>query len=148
MACAASDVPAIAPRTLPTPHAFWRRSEELRVKLPIDRSINFPWSIYMTTLTSIALSGMQAASTRLDVSAHNVANVQTPNFHRQVVHQQSVQSQETAGVVTTVGKAAEVGADLAADMVEQMSASYSYKANLHTIQTQEQMTGSLLDLKA
>jgi flagellar hook protein FlgE len=99
----------------------------------------------MNTISSIAVSGVQAASTRLDVSAHNIANAQTPNFHRQVVHQQS---QETAGVMTSVGKADEVGPDVAADLVEQMQASYSYKANLRTIQTQEQMVGSILDVKA
>ena len=99
----------------------------------------------MNTISSIAVSGVQAASTRLDVSAHNIANAQTPNFHRQVVHQQS---QETAGVMTSVGKADEVGPDVAADLVEQMQASYSYKANLRTIQTQEQMLGSILDVKA
>jgi flagellar hook protein FlgE len=99
----------------------------------------------MNTISSIAVSGAQAASTRLDVAAHNIANAQTPDFKRQVVHQAS---QETAGVVTTVGKSEEIGADLAADLVEQMSASYAYKANLRTIQTQDQMMGSLLDVKA
>jgi flagellar hook protein FlgE len=99
----------------------------------------------MNTISSIAVSGVNAASTRLDVAAHNVANAHTPGFQRQVVHQQS---QEKAGVMTTVGKADEIGADLAADMVAQMQASYSYKANLKTIQVQEQMLGSLLDVKA
>lgn len=99
----------------------------------------------MNTISSIAVSGAHAASTRMDVAAHNVANAQTPNFHRQVVHQQS---QETAGVVTSVGKAEEIGADLAAELIAQIAASYAYKANLKTIQTQDQMMGSLLDLKA
>lgn len=98
----------------------------------------------MNTISSIAVSGIHAAATRLDVSAHNVANDQTPGFRRQVVHQ----SQETAGVVASVGKADEIGTDLAAEMVEQAAASYTYKANLKTIQTQDQLTGSLLDLKA
>jgi flagellar hook protein FlgE len=99
----------------------------------------------MNAISSIAVSGVHAASTRLDVAAHNIANAQTPGFQRQVVHQQS---QETAGVLTSVGKSEEVGPDLAADLVEQMEASYTYKANLRTIQTQEQMVGSLLDVKA
>jgi flagellar hook protein FlgE len=99
----------------------------------------------MSAISSIAASGVQAASTRIDVAAHNVANAQTPGFHRQKVHQRS---QEMAGVVSSVGQAQEVGPDLAADLVEQKSASYQYKANLKTIQTQDQMMGSLLDLKA
>jgi flagellar hook protein FlgE len=99
----------------------------------------------MSTISSIAVSGVQAASTRMDVAAHNIANAQTPGFQRQQVQ---ARSQETAGVVTTVGKAQEVGADLAADLVEQKAASYQYRANLKTIQTEDQMMGSLLDLKA
>lgn len=98
----------------------------------------------MNTISSIAVSGVQAASTRLNVSAHNVANANTPDFQKQVVRQ----SQETAGVVTTIGKSDEVGVDLAAELVEQQAASYDYKANLRAIRTQEEMMGSLLDIKA
>ncbi len=99
----------------------------------------------MSAISSIAVSGVQAASARMDAAAHNIANAQTPGFHRQQVH---ARSQETAGVMTTVGQADEVGPDLARDLVEQKAASYQYKANLKTIQTADQMMGSLLDLKA
>ena len=99
----------------------------------------------MNAISSIALSGVQAASTRMDAAAHNIANTQTPGFKRQTVQQQS---QESGGVLTTLGKAEEVGPELAADLVDQKVASYNYKANLRTIQTQDQMLGSLLDLKA
>lgn len=98
----------------------------------------------MNTISSIAVSGVQAASTRLNVSAHNVANANTPDFRKQVVQQ----SQEAAGVVTTIGKAEEVGVDLAAELVAQQAASYDFKANLRTLRTQEEMMGSLLDIKA
>jgi flagellar hook protein FlgE len=37
---------------------------------------------------------------------------------------------------------------LAEDVVQQMSASYSFKANLLTLKTHDSMLGSLLDLKA
>ncbi len=99
----------------------------------------------MNTISSIALSGVQAASTRMDAAAHNIANAQTQGFHREVVKQQT---QETAGVVTSVGQASEVGADLATDLIEQKQASYQYKANLKTIEVQNQMLGSVLDVKA
>jgi flagellar hook protein FlgE len=99
----------------------------------------------MSTISSIAVSGVQAASTRMDASAHNIANAQTPGFQRQQVQ---LRSQETAGVVASVGKAQELGSDLAADLVEQKAASYQYRANLQTIQTEDQMMGSLLDVKA
>ena len=50
--------------------------------------------------------------------------------------------------MTSVGKAEEVGPELATDLVEQKAASYQYRANLKTIQTEDQMMGSLLDVKA
>lgn len=105
----------------------------------------------MNAILSTSLSGMQAATTRLDVSAHNIANAQTPDFRREVVQQQTLGTglaQEQPGVVTTIGKSEEIGADLAADLVEQMQASYSYKANLRSIRTQDEMMGSLLDVHA
>jgi flagellar hook protein FlgE len=80
----------------------------------------------------------------MDAAAHNIANVQTPHFQRQEVRQ----SQEASGVMTTVGQSPEIGPDLAKDLVEQKSASYQYKANLRTVQTEDQMLGSLLDVKA
>ena len=96
-------------------------------------------------VSSIALSGVQAASTRLDAAANNIANSQTPGFRRDQVAQQT---QESEGVLTVVGKAQEVGADLAADLVEQMQATYAFRANLRTIEAEQRMTGSLLDIQA
>lgn len=100
---------------------------------------------------STALSGLSAASTRLDSAAHNIANAQTTDFRREVVKQQTVgtgQGQEQPGVVVSIGKASEIGADLAADLVEQMQASATYKANLQSICTQSELMGSLLDVRA
>jgi len=96
-------------------------------------------------VTSIALSGMQAASTRLDAAANNIANSQTPGFRRDQVVQQT---QEQEGVLTVVGKAQEVGPALAADIVEQMQATYAFRANLRTIEAEKRMSGSLLDIQA
>src|SRR5579875_1707580 len=39
---------------------------------------------------NISLSGMKAAQVALDVTGHNIANVNTPNFKRQIVDLQSV----------------------------------------------------------
>ncbi|MNV91859.1 hypothetical protein D3C71_1864010 [compost metagenome] len=40
------------------------------------------------------------------------------------------------------------GVALEQEAVEQMSATYAFKANLQTIKTQDEMMGSLLDVKA
>lgn len=99
----------------------------------------------MNITSTTALTGVQAASLRMESAAHNIANANTPNFQRQVV---TMQTQESAGVLTTTGKAEEIGAALAADLVEQMDAAAAYRANLRMIQADQQTTGSLLDLKA
>jgi len=41
-----------------------------------------PKYLIMTSLSSIALSGMNAAQTQLNASAHNVANLNTQGFLR------------------------------------------------------------------
>jgi flagellar hook protein FlgE len=99
----------------------------------------------MNSLSSIALSGMNAAMHRLGGSARNIANEMTPGFRRQAVLQEA---QPAGGVVVTISQASEPGHDLARDIVEQMVASYSFKANLGVIRTQDEMIGSLLDLHA
>ena len=99
----------------------------------------------MNSITSIAISGMNAATTRLGVSAHNVANAQTPAFRRQQVLQQT---QAGGGVSTSVTQAEAPGSDLATDAVDQMTALYSFKANLRSVQVEHEMLGSLLDIRA
>jgi flagellar hook protein FlgE len=108
--------------------------------LPADKQPNA-----MNTLSSIAISGMNAATARLGVSAHNVAHAVTPVFRRQEVLQQS---QPGGGVTTQVTQASTPGHNLAADLVQQKVALYSFKANLRTVQVEHEMLGSLLDLKA
>jgi flagellar hook protein FlgE len=99
----------------------------------------------MNSLSATALSGMNAAMLRLGSAAHNVANGLTPDFRRQVVQQAALPE---GGVVVSIGRAPEPGHELARDIVEQMAASYSFKANLGVIRTQDEMLGSLLDLRA
>jgi flagellar hook protein FlgE len=99
----------------------------------------------MNSVPSIALSGLAAATLRLDVSAHNIANDQTPGYRRQFVLQDS---QPGGGVVSSVGRAVDPGTNLAQDLVEQMVASYEFKANLRVVRTHDNMLGSLLDLHA
>ncbi|TAF86451.1 MAG: hypothetical protein EAZ54_01605, partial [Curvibacter sp.] len=51
----------------------------------------------MNSISSIALSGLNAAQTSLNASAHNVANLATEGFKRQ----ETVQSAQSGGGVTT-----------------------------------------------
>lgn len=99
----------------------------------------------MNSIASIALSGMNAASTTLATSAHNIANAQTPGFRRQLATQTA---QPEGGVSVSLTQAAEPGESLAEDVVQQIAARYSFEANVLTLKTQDRMLGSLLDTTA
>ena len=99
----------------------------------------------MNSIASIALSGMNAAQWSLNSAAHNIANLQTPGFRRQLTVQAA---QPEGGVTVSIGRATESGDALATDIVGQKIAGYSFQANLLTLKTQDRMLGTLLDTKA
>ena len=99
----------------------------------------------MTSLSSTSLSGMNAAQTMLNSSAHNVANVNTANFRRQQVAQSE---QASGGVTTNLSKASTEGPALEDDMVGQLQAKNAFLANLRVFKTSDAMAGSLLNIKA
>lgn len=99
----------------------------------------------MSITATTALSGVQAARLHLDSAAHNVANIDTPDFRRQQTLQQRL---EPVGVQASVTQSDTTGSALEADRVEQMAASYSFQANLGVIKTDDRMLGRLIDLKA
>ena len=101
----------------------------------------------MSSLSSFGSSGLQAAQLRLDASANNVANMNTPNYRRQVVQQEAAAG--STGVRATVQREPQAeGVALEKEAVEQISATYAFKANLQTIKAQDEMMGSLLNVKA
>lgn len=99
----------------------------------------------MNSISSIALSGLNAAMLRLDAAGNNIANLQTPGYKRQSVSQTEAAQ---GGVSASVEHVVESDNNLAQDIVDQMSAGYSFKANLRVVKTQDEMLGALLDLKA
>lgn len=98
-----------------------------------------------SSVFSTALSGVRAASTHLDTAAHNIANAETPKFKRQEVVQ-AVQPE--GGVRVSIQQSPRQGPEMAQDIITQLSASYTYKANLQVIETASQMTGELLNTSA
>ena len=96
-----------------------------------------------SSISAISLSGMNAAQSALGVSAHNIANLGTPNFRRQQVQQVAAAS---GGVTTQVGQAAEPGESLATDVVDMLQAKNAFLANLSVFRTSDRMTGALLDV--
>lgn len=96
----------------------------------------------MSTISSISLSGMNAAQTRLQASAHNIANFNTPDFTRQEVMQSTLAEGGTRADVVHAGSS---GANLEADIVQQLLAKNSFMANLSAFKASNAALGSLLD---
>ena len=88
---------------------------------------------------------MNAAQTRLDSSAHNIANVETKGFKRQEVNQVE---QKDGGVAASVNTSSVEGAALETDMIAQLQAKNAFLANLAVFKTSNQMSGALLDQRA
>ena len=88
---------------------------------------------------------MIAAQTRLNTSAHNIANAETSPFRRQEVTQIE---QQDGGVNAAVRQSTTQGSALETDMVAQLQAKNAFLANLAVFKTSSQMTGALLDQKA
>jgi flagellar basal body rod protein FlgC len=99
----------------------------------------------MNSLSSISLSGLNAAQTRLQVAAHNIANLSTPDFRRQEVTQNALAGGGTRAVI---GRADSTGSSLEADMVQQLLAKNSFLANLSVLKVSNETLGSLLDIFA
>ncbi|OQX09404.1 MAG: hypothetical protein BWK76_22245 [Desulfobulbaceae bacterium A2] len=117
----------------------------------------------MLTGMEAALTGLQAYGTKMQATAHNVANLNTDGFKRtRVLMQESAaQGVEThveqdmspgAMVVEQGGQGEELreqsNSDLGNEFVEMMVTSHGYNANLKVLQTADSMLGSLLDIKA
>lgn len=98
----------------------------------------------MTILSTTALSGMQAAQAALDVAGHNIANLATPGFRRQLT---STDGAATGGVTTRLDQAAHAGTALDTDLVDQLVAKNQFLANLAVFRASDQLMGTLLDAK-
>lgn len=99
----------------------------------------------MASISSIALSGMNAAQAALNSSAHNIANMNTTGFRRQEVVQTA---QTDGGVSTSLTPASVDGPSLVTDVVAQLQAKNSFLANRAVFKTSDKMAGTLLDQTA
>ncbi len=96
--------------------------------------------------SSIGLSAVDTAHTRLANAAHNVANLQTQDFRNR---RTQMLEQEGGGVRAVTSIDAEPAAvDLADEAVNMMLAELQAKAAARVVGKQEDLTGYLLDVLA
>ena len=99
----------------------------------------------MSSVSAIALSGMNAAQSSISASAHNIANLGTAGFRRQRAGQSAVAG---GGVETSFAQDSASGDSEVADVVGLLQAKNAFLANLAIFRTADRMTGALLDRAA
>lgn len=108
-------------------------------------------------------AALRAYGTQVNTNANNVANVNTESFQRQeavIQEDQNSQPQARVRTDTTPGPVRQTisddgrqrlqeqsNTDLTKEFTGTISAQNSYNANLKTVETADQMTGSIIDIK-
>ena len=110
---------------------------------------------------SNALSALNAFRKQMDVTANNIANVNTDDFKKSRVNMQEASHggvQANVQQINTPGYPKEVyqddalvevessNVDLAEEFTEMITAKAGFSANLKTVTSQEKVLGSLLDI--
>ena len=115
----------------------------------------------VNSVNSAALSGLQAATLKLQTAAHNIANASTVGFQKQQVttvagvYGVEVKVERLNGSASpTLQRDNAEGAqppsevDLLEEAIEMNSSKRLYEANLLTLRVADNMLGALLDIKA
>lgn len=110
-----------------------------------------------------ALSALQTYSTKVQSNSNNIANSNTNGYKKTRVTAASVEPEGVKAQVDTVNIAGSAvyektdggmelvessNVDLATEMTDMNLNSTIYKANLKTVQTMDEMMGTLLDTKS
>jgi len=99
----------------------------------------------MNNVMGIALGGMRAAQQGVQVAAHNVANLATPDAQRLQLQRGATGQGGVQASVTAAG--ADVGAPLG-DLLATKAEVVAFAANASVIRRQDQVLGALLDRDA
>lgn len=96
------------------------------------------------TVSSIASGALNSLSVAQAVAANNLANVNTPDFKASSVRTEDV----AGGGVTSTPVRGEDPVEISREAANLLVNSNLYKANVKTLQADEEMTRTLLSMKA
>lgn len=96
----------------------------------------------MNATNGIAQSGIEAYSTKMEVTANNIANVNTEEFKASRV---TMKEKPNGGVEAQASQTAD-RVDISREAVEMLSTAAGFKANLQVLKTNSAMSQSLLDI--
>ena len=96
------------------------------------------------SITNSAISGINAFSTGLSVTANNIANMQTNDFKPS----NAVMNEDpNGGVRVTLSQSQNTGVDPAKEMTEMIIEKMGVEANIKSMQTGNHVIKGLVDLK-
>ncbi|HMK56688.1 MAG TPA: flagellar basal body rod C-terminal domain-containing protein [Dissulfurispiraceae bacterium] len=96
------------------------------------------------SISSSALSAIAAYGTGLNVTANNLANVNSKDFRPST----PMMNEDGNGAVkVTISKSQDTEVDIAKEMVDMMIEASAIKANIKTLQTEDQVIKNLIDIK-
>lgn len=104
----------------------------------------------ISAIMGIAVSGMQAQTTRLSAAANNVANALTPGYDRAVT---TFSSRSLRGVSASASPSGEPtlpggsNVDLANELVDAVGAELAFKANASVFETGADLWDVLMNIK-
>jgi flagellar basal body rod protein FlgG len=123
---------------------FWNKTRPEK----LDLEDEMRYILYMIEGLSAAISGMQLSALRMDISANDVANVNTPGYEQSDLIQVERSPGAAVGTIRRTPNPNQQlsGTDLAWEFGNEMTvAQTGYSANLKAIRAQDQMLGTLLD---
>lgn len=95
-------------------------------------------------ITSSALSAIAAYGTGLNVTANNMANMNTTGFRpTSAIMNEDV----NGGVKVTLSQSQDAEVDIAKEMVDMMIEKNAIQVNIKSLQTEDQLLKSLIDIK-
>lgn len=95
-------------------------------------------------ITNSALSAIAAYGTGLGVTANNIANMNTKGFKpTSAIMNEDV----NGGVKVTLSQSQDAEVDIAKEMVDMMIGKDAIAANVKSLQTEDQVLKSLIDIK-
>lgn len=99
----------------------------------------------INTFFNAPVSSLLAYLTKQNVTAHNIANVNTEDFKSSETR---MNEDRNGGVFVTISKNSPSGVDLPKEMTDMMATSDMVQANLKVLKTADEIARSVIDLKA
>jgi len=95
-------------------------------------------------INNSALSALNAFGTALNVTANNIANMNTAGFKPTSTN---MSDDANGGVKVTLTQSQDAGVDVAKEMTDMMIEKFGVQANVKSLQTEDQILKSLIDIK-